>query len=99
MCLKKGITKLMNRVHIVFTISDLQTYHEWMSLFPGLETRCEVMFMDDLSSKGYNILTDTFLKTSKKTDKRKPDEDQDVDQKDLVEGLVYTKEEIKTAMF
>ena len=41
-----------------------------MSLFPGLETRCEVMFMDDLSSKGFNSLTETFLKTSKKSDKK-----------------------------
>jgi hypothetical protein len=52
------------------------------------------MFMDDLSSKGYNTLTDTFLKRSEKDGK-----ESEKNQHDLVEGLVYAKEEIKTAMF
>ena len=51
-CLKKGVAKLMKHVHVVFMISDLQTYHEWISLFAGLETKCDVMFMDDLSASG-----------------------------------------------
>jgi hypothetical protein len=47
--LANGIKKLMNKAHIVLMVHDMQTYHEWFSLFPGLETRCDVMFMDDLS--------------------------------------------------
>lgn len=80
----------MNKVHIVFMISDLQTYHEWISLFPGLETRCEVMFLDDLSKDGYSSLTRTFLDRSK-MDEGAPDEDRD----NLVKGMVSTKETIK----
>lgn len=71
-------------------ISDLQTYHEWISLFPGLETRCEVMFLDDLSKDGYSSLTRTFLDRSK-MDEGAPDEDRD----NLVKGMVSTKETIK----
>jgi len=37
-CLKNGVKKLMKHAHIVFMINDMQTYHEWFSLFPGLET-------------------------------------------------------------
>jgi hypothetical protein len=46
-------------------INDLQTYHEWFSLFPGLETKCDVMFLDDLTTEGYKGLTTTFLERSK----------------------------------
>ena len=53
-CLANGIKKLMKHTHVVFIINDLQTYHEWISLFPGLETKCDVMFMDDLTSEGYH---------------------------------------------
>lgn len=53
LCLDKAVEKLMRHVHIVFMINDLQTYHEWISLFPGIETKCDVMFIDDLSRDGY----------------------------------------------
>lgn len=64
-CLKNGVKKLMKHAHIVFMINDMQTYHEWFSLFPGLETKCDVMFMDDLHTEGYYSLTQTFLERSK----------------------------------
>jgi hypothetical protein len=53
-CLKNGIEKLKKHAHVVFMINDMQTYHEWFSLFPGLETKCEVMFIDDLTNEGYH---------------------------------------------
>jgi len=34
-------------------INDFASYYEWISLFPGLESKCEVMYMDELSSEGY----------------------------------------------
>jgi hypothetical protein len=46
-------------------IDDMQTYHEWFSLFPGLETKCDVMFMDDLTPTGFHSLTRTFLDRTK----------------------------------
>ena len=92
--LKKGVTKLMNKIHIVFMISDLQTYHEWVSLFPGLETKCEVMFLDDISKKGYNTLTKTFLERSKMEKDEELEED-----KGLVASLVCAKEKIKDMIF
>jgi len=55
--MSKAIEKLMRHVHIVLMINDLQTYHEWISLFPGLETRFDVMFVDDLSTEGYKQMT------------------------------------------
>ena len=93
-CLKKGVSKLMNKVHIVFMISDLQTYYEWISLFPGLETRCEVMFLDDLVKDGYNKLTDAFL-AGPKVDGDGADEDRE----SLVASLVYAKDAINGKIF
>jgi len=82
-CLKNGIKKLMKYAHVVFMINDLQTYHEWVSLFPGLETKCDVMFMDDLTNEGYNQLTRTFL------NRAKIDEDMGEDEKtNLVKSIV-----------
>ena len=75
-------------------ISDLQTYHEWVSLFPGLETKCEVMFLDDISKKGYNTLTKTFLERSKMEKDEELEED-----KGLVASLVFAKEKIKDMIF
>lgn len=34
-------------------ISDHSTYYEWVSLFPGLESKCEIIYMDELSTEGY----------------------------------------------
>ena len=51
LCLQSGVKKLMQRAHVVFMIHDMQTYHEWFSLFPGLETKCDVMFVDDLTAE------------------------------------------------
>jgi hypothetical protein len=64
-CLQNGVQKLMQRAHIVLVVNDMQTYHEWFSLLPGLETKCEVMFLDDLTSQGYQALTSAFLQRTK----------------------------------
>ena len=34
-------------------VNELQSYYEWISLFPGLEAKCEVIYMDELSAEGY----------------------------------------------
>ena len=52
-CLKYGIEKMKTHAHIVLMINDMQTYHEWFSMFPGLETKCDVMFVDDLNKEGF----------------------------------------------
>ena len=51
--LLQAIRKIQKNVHIVFMITELQSYFEWVSLFPGLESKCEVLFMDELSTEGY----------------------------------------------
>ena len=65
-CMNKAIDKLMRHCHIVLMINDMQTYHEWISLFPGLETKFDMMFVDDLHINGYEAMTRTFLERSKK---------------------------------
>jgi hypothetical protein len=93
-CMSKAIEKLMRHVHIVLMINDLQTYHEWVSLFPGLETRFDVMFVDDLSTEGYKQMTKTFL------ERTKIDEDMDAaDMSHLVKSLVHAKDACKYRMF
>lgn len=82
-CLQNGIEKLKKHAHIVLMINDMQTYHEWFSLFPGLETKCDVMFIDDLTTDGYHQLTRTFLERSK------IDEDMEENEKtNLVKSMV-----------
>lgn len=93
-CLQNGIKKMMKHVHIVFMINDLQTYHEWFSLFPGLETKCDVLFLDDLTTEGYHGLTRTFLERSK------IDEDMEEEEKtNLVKSMVQAKEVAKNKIF
>jgi hypothetical protein len=84
----------MQRAHIVLMVSDMQTYQEWFSLFPGLESKCDVMFMDDLNKDGYRSLARAFLE---RTDL---DEDMEDDEKsNLVESLVHAKEIVKGKVF
>jgi hypothetical protein len=102
--LASGVKKLMQRAHIVFMIHDMQTYHEWFSLFPGLETRCDVMFMDDLScgdrkegsegSQGYHTLTQNFLERTKIDDGM-----EEAEKDKLVEAIVQAKEIAKDKVF
>lgn len=93
-CLQNGVKKLMKHVHVVFMINDMQTYHEWFSLFPGLETKCDVMFVDDLHTEGYRSLTGTFLERSK------IDEDMDDEDKThLIKSMVEAKEIAKKKIF
>lgn len=93
-CLQTGVKKLMQLVHIVFMVNDLQTYHEWFSLFPGLETKCDVMFVDDLTSAGYRQLTRAFLQRAK------IDEDMTESEKtNLVKSIVQAKDIAKDKMF
>ena len=93
-CLQSGVRKLMQRAHVVFMINDMQTYHEWFSLFPGLETKCDVMFVDDLSPEGYRALTRAFL------ERTKIDEDMEEDEKtNLVKSIVQAKEIAKAKIF
>lgn len=90
-CLQTGIKKLMQRAHVVMVVNDMQTYHEWMSLFPGLETKCDVMFVDDLTPAGYRKLTRSFL------ERTKIDEDMEEREKNnLVESMYQAKEIAKT---
>lgn len=90
-CLQTGIKKLMQRAHVVMILNDMQTYHEWVSLFPGLETKCDVMFVDDLTPAGYRELTRTFL------ERTKIDDDMAEREKDgLVESMYQAKEIAKT---
>jgi hypothetical protein len=82
-CLQNGIEKMKRHAHIVLMINDMQTYHEWFSLFPGLETKCDVMFIDDLNTDGYTQLTKTFLERSK------IDEDMEENEKvNLVKSMI-----------
>lgn len=84
----------MERVHIVFMVSDMQTYQEWFSLFPGLESKCDVMFLDDLTKDGYRSLARAFL------ERTNLDEDIEEDEKSsLVESLVHIKEIVKGKVF
>lgn len=84
----------MSKVHVVFMVSDMQTYHEWISLFPGLETKCDVMFMDDLSKEGFSHLTKTYLERSKMEEDVTEEE-----KKHLVNSLVLAKEKVKDQIF
>lgn len=96
-CLKKGVSKLMSKVHIVFMIGELQTYYEWISLFPGLETRCDVLFLDDLVRGGYKELTDSFL-AKEKTGLDAGDAAGE-DREGLVASLVYAKDAVNGKIF
>lgn len=59
--LVQAMRKIQKNVHIVFLIDDFQTYYEWVSLFPSLETLCEVTFVDELNSEGYKRYTQQFF--------------------------------------
>ena len=83
----------MKHAHIVFIINYLKTYHEWFSQFPGLETKCDVMFLDDLMTEGFASLTRTFL------ERAKIDEDMEEEEKGrLVKSMVKAKEVAKDRM-
>lgn len=93
-CLKTGIDKMKQHAHIILMINDMQTYHEWFSMFPGLETKCDVMFVDDLNNEGYQSLTRNFLERSKI--------DEDLEEKEkvnLVESMVRAKDIAKDKIF
>jgi hypothetical protein len=93
-CLQNGIKKMMKQVHIILSVNDKQTYHEWFSLFPGLETKCDVMFLDDLTKEGYRSLTKTFLNRS-----RIDDDMEEAEKTALIKSIVEAKEIAKTKIF
>jgi hypothetical protein len=93
-CLQSGVKKLMHRAHVVFMIHDMQTYHEWFSLFPGLETKCDVMFLDDLNAEGYLSLTRAFLERTKIDDDM-----EEAEKTNLAKSIVGAKELAKRAIF
>ena len=84
----------MQKAHIVMVINDMQTYHEWFSLFPGLETKCDVMHVDDLTKGGYKDLARNFLQRSKIDE-----EMESTEKNNLVESMVHTKEIVKGRIF
>lgn len=45
--------KIQKQVHIVLIIEDLSTYFDWVTLYPALESMCEVIYMDEMSNEGY----------------------------------------------
>jgi len=51
-------------LHIVFLFSDLMSYKETFQLFPQLEYYCEVMFLEDMTPQGYQVMADNFLARS-----------------------------------
>jgi hypothetical protein len=48
-----AMRKLQKNMHIVMIIEEMQSYFEWVSLFPQIEYMFEVAYMDDLSNEGY----------------------------------------------
>ena len=84
----------MRYAHIVLILNELQTYYEWVSLFPGLESKCDVMFMEDLSSDGFKQVTKQFL------ERCKIDEDMEEEERtNLVKSMIYAKETVKAKIF
>jgi hypothetical protein len=71
-------------------VNDLQTYHEWVSLFPGLETKCDVQFSHDLDKEGYQTLARNFLDRSKTEEHMSGD-----DRKNLVKAICFAKDKVK----
>jgi hypothetical protein len=53
--------KLQKNMHIVLMAEDLQSYFEWVGLFPALEYMFEVMYMDELSNEGFKQFTQNYL--------------------------------------
>lgn len=49
----KAVKKIKTNVHLVFEISNLETYREWVNLYPGLESKCEVIYVEELTNEGY----------------------------------------------
>lgn len=93
-CLAAGVRKLVQRAHVVLVVNDMQTYYEWFSLYPGMEARCDVMFVDDLSRDGYKQMTRAFL------ERTKIDEDmEDKERTSLVESITHSKEIVKAKLF
>jgi hypothetical protein len=89
-CLEKAIEKLKKRLHIVMCVNDLQTYHEWISLFPGLETKCDVQFTHDLDYNGYKTLARNFIDRTKTEEGMAED-----DRQNLVKAIVFAKDHTK----
>ena len=84
----------MKYAHIVLILNELQTYYEWVSLFPGLESKCDVMFMEDLSSDGFKQVTKQFL------ERCKIDEDMEEEERtNLIKSMIYAKETVKAKIF
>ena len=57
----QALRKILKNVHLVFLISDLNSYYEWVLMFPSLEAKCEVIYMEELSVEGYRQLTTEFF--------------------------------------
>ena len=53
--------KIQKNVHIVLIIEELSTYFDWVTIYPSLESMCEVMYMDEMSNEGYKQLTQAFF--------------------------------------
>jgi hypothetical protein len=51
----------MKFVHIAFLFSDLMAYKEIFMMFPQLEYTCEVIFLDDLNPRGYQVMAANYL--------------------------------------
>ena len=61
---KQAVQKIRKQLHIVFLFSDLMSYKETFSLFPQLEYLCEVIFLEDMTPAGYQLMADNFLRRS-----------------------------------
>ena len=59
--LMQAMRKLQKQMHIVVVIEDMQSYFEWVGLFPQMEYMFEVAYMDDLSNEGYKQVTQAYL--------------------------------------
>jgi len=49
--------KLQKNMHIVLIIDEMQSYFEWVGLFPQIEYMFEVAYMDEMSNEGYKQMT------------------------------------------
>jgi hypothetical protein len=65
---RQAVERLMKFVHIAFLFSDLMAYKEIFMMFPQLEYTCEVIFLDDLNPKGYQMMAANYLERVKITE-------------------------------
>lgn len=54
--------KITRFLHIYVTINDLSTYYTWMSHFPALEVKTQVVFIEDPSRDQLMTMAQQFLK-------------------------------------